>query len=461
MKSGFSAYAVMLTVLLSACVPPFEDPQPESPAGSGVEAHLPGEYSDFKPVDLDDSQVIDGYTDRVAYSPGDSIRLYINARQDLPNATLSLYDIVYNRIGQVRGHISIQRMASGKPYQHGFGYRLPLRFRLPTNLRSGMYLLGGLIPFLVRADPKTSPNRAVVIYPSNTEAAYNEEGGKSMYSSDRARTVSFLRPRWVRWFQKPFLIWAWRNNLPVDFICDADMDDYRSIERYKVIIPIGHSEYWTLKARQNFDRFIDAGGHGLVLSGNTMWWRVTYSADGRQMHCSRDWHVDNWDNPKLGYLVGRSLGASFTLGGYGFARDGHPNPKGGQGFIITEPASPLLAGTGLKKGDLLSVPTDEYDGVPLHFPAGSSFPVWNDNAFNFAQRRLIGFDHAVDVNDNRGKPVHGTFIVFRRTPTSGYVVNTATTDWCSAKGIGGKDGDKIQRITRNALDLLLADRSPL
>jgi hypothetical protein len=38
---------------------------------------------------------------------------------------------------------------------------------------------------------------------------------------------------------------------------------------------------------------------------------------------------------------------------------------------------------------------------------------------------------------------------------SGIIINAASYDWCSYRGIGGQDGDKIKRITYNAIKKLL------
>ena len=64
---------------------------------------------------------------------------------------------------------------------------------------------------------------------------------------------------------------------------------------------------------------------------------------------------------------------------------------------------------------------------------------------------LLGFDKGF-----RGTETTGTFIVFKRSLTSGVVVNTGTTDWCSANGMGGQSGDAIKQITFNSITKLLS-----
>ncbi len=135
-----------------------------------------------------------------------------------------------------------------------------------------------------------------------------------------------------------------------------------------MIIP-AHSEYWTLQARTNYDKFVLAGKHALILSGNTMWWQVRYNKTRDQVMCFRKKEDDpikseemktiNWNDSLLNYPITRSIGAEFPNAGYGLKTD-----KGWNGYKIIKP-SPLLANTTLKPGDILPCPSDEVDGVPL------------------------------------------------------------------------------------------------
>jgi len=49
----------------------------------------------------------------------------------------------------------------------------------------------------------------------------------------------------------------------------------------------GHSEYWSTAAYQALERYLCAGGNVVVLSGNTMFWRVSYNRDGTIMECRK------------------------------------------------------------------------------------------------------------------------------------------------------------------------------
>src|SRR5690606_5306227 len=144
-----------------------------------------------------------------------------------------------------------------------------------------------------------SPVDALVVYPSNTANAYAESGGKSLYSREgRPGKVSFHRPIAVESLSAVCL--KWFSTLPdftVGFIADSDMDLYDNIVNAKVLVIAGHSEYWTREARLNFDRFVDEGGHALILSGNTMWWQVRYTEDRSGLICHKEDALDPISDP--------------------------------------------------------------------------------------------------------------------------------------------------------------------
>ena len=111
----------------------------------------------------------------------------------------------------------------------------------------------------------------------------------------------------------------------------------------------------------------------------------------------------------------------------------------------------MLEGLDVKKGDILSLPSGEYDGAPILNFTNDGYPVLDKAALGFQQVELIGFDRG----SRGGVETIGTFIVFKKNSSSGIVVNAASYDWCSERGIGGPSGEKFKRITLNAIEKLL------
>jgi hypothetical protein len=397
--------------------------------------------------------IVDGYTNTLSGFPGDSLSLYVNATAFSDAYKMSLYNLQGEVVASVVTTVFPQEAIPMRAYEVGFNYKLSTRFRVP-NLKSGLYLWDNKIPFIIKA---RNPS-IVVLYASNTENAYSNTGGKSLYAfnssnNEAAVAVSFNRPLAIERFGEAFFRWMEKQDLPgVGYISDADMDHYKEISKAHFLIVTGHSEYWTLKARKNFDRFIAEGKDAMVLSGNTMWWQVRYSRRQDQLLCYRKADLDKtkstklktilWNDSTLGYPILKSIGADFSYGGYG--------DKKGTGFggykIINE--SPLLEGTGLKKGEVLKLISRETDGAPLA-KMERGVPELDNSVLGFHRVEIVGFDHVL-----KGGTVDAvaTWIIFKRSYHSGTVVNVASTNWCSANGIGSNP--QIQRITQNMITKL-------
>lgn len=356
--------------------------------------------------------------------------------------SIGLYDLDGKEVAHFRGNLFPQESVGSKPWETGFGYKPSLKVVVP-NLKSGVYVWENKIPLIIRG---VNP-RIVVVYTSNTENAYCNAGGKGLYaynSTDKksAAIVSFKRPINLPKHSEAFLRWFAKQRFKdVGYITDAELDNYSEWKKADLLLIVGHSEYWTLEGRRNFDRFVNDGRNAIVLSGNTMWWQVRYNKDKDQLICyklvedpvkSKKLKTINWTDPQLDYPITSSLGADFPRAGYGRKED-----KGWDGFkIIT--ASPLLEGTKLKPGDILSLPSDEADGAPLLGFDNKGYPLIDQQSLGFDKTEIVGFDHVFRTQDGVA-----TWLVLRKTRSSGIIINAASTDWCSSQGMGNQDAQKI------------------
>ena len=85
-----------------------------------------------------------------------------------------------------------------------------------------------------------------------------------------------------------FHVWLDQAGYDYDVISDLDLHrDPGLLRGYRVVVLNGHSEYWSSEAYEGVDRFLRQGGAAVVLSGNTMFWRTTFSADGSVMECRK------------------------------------------------------------------------------------------------------------------------------------------------------------------------------
>jgi len=449
------------------------EPGPHDTPGTDLGSYTVTEFGDELYAPGDVSSIFNGYTDKLSYKPGETVRLFLSGPPN-NDQLIRFNDVNGNNILSFSTPIATQTINS-KPWVNGFGYNQTTEVKLPENLQSGFYRFSGDIPLICKGSAPAAD--VTVVFPSNTLNAYNYYGGKWLYRPGdaagnaiyRSTVVSFSRynpvtPGSTNNFIECFFRWMPDQNYNTRYITDSELEDYSEIQNSKVVIITGKSEYWTRQARLNIDKFIAAGKNVLVLSGDTMYWQVRYNTKENLMICYKGNGSDPlantiyetclWDTTYLKYPVRTSIGGDFNGGGYPMKV---ANPL--NGFTIVQDASPLFTGTGLKAGDLLNLPTIETDGAPvvdMILPETGGVPVIDNTKLNFHKVELLGYNYTRNPAD---KPGLGTFMVFQRQASSGTVVNVASTDWCSFNGIGGADKERTETITRNMIDLSLAGKS--
>ncbi len=84
------------------------------------------------------------------------------------------------------------------------------------------------------------------------------------------------------------LVWLEQNGFDYDMVGDLDVHrNPRILDSYPVVLINGHSEYWSGEAFEAFDHYLCQGGNVMVLSGNSICWRVSYNDDDTIMECRK------------------------------------------------------------------------------------------------------------------------------------------------------------------------------
>ncbi|MCL4509140.1 MAG: hypothetical protein M1296_06410, partial [Chloroflexi bacterium] len=192
---------------------------------------------------------------------------------------------------------------------------------VPVSLVSGIYFAklvrtdgvsgSSHIFFVVRNDASTS---AILFKTSDTTwQAYNDYGGESLYSGGPAPwgayMVSYNRPfntradssqDFVFNAEYPMVRWLEANGYDVSYFSSVDADRYGSLMlNHKIILSVGHDEYWSGQERSNFEAARNAGVNLAFFSGNEVFWKTRWqpSIDGsntsyRTIVCYKETHAD-------------------------------------------------------------------------------------------------------------------------------------------------------------------------
>jgi len=396
--------------------------------------------------------------------------------------------------------------------------------------------------FFVVRPPADSPNTILLQLATNTWHAYNDFGGQNLYTGgthaslqrpmargylhkpegagrrvttthppdrDMNTHVGYVRLNrlspyagsagWPDW-EQPFLAWAERNGYGIDVITNADLEEHPSIvQGYRLLLSVGHDEYWSGPMRDTVEEFIAEGGNVAFFSGNTALWQVRMEDPiddtatvmvGYKGQFKRDPVYDTdrvgeltsiWSDHLIGRPENEMTGVSFTRGGY--HRIGKRVTNGAGGYTVYRPQHWIFEGTDVDYGDVLGakatavgyecdgceytvvnglpVPTHA-DGTPETFEILAMVPAAHftrttaarppkpdePSEIEFLARRVFGSrDEAAVERIAAGQAMLGSYT----SSGGGTVVTSGSTDW--AHGLAGRD-KQIEQITHNILDRL-------
>ncbi len=438
-----------------------------------------------------------GYANPLSVAPKESVDIHLSTNAPYVH-------LVVERIGRANHQVYEQTNLSGKEHPipdraSSDGCQWPVAFSLPIppDWQSGYYQVTltttaerreadveaavtstGKLFFVVRAATPGKNSKILLQLATNTYNAYTNWGGHSLYSyHDRdglqGHRVSFDRPlrsQFSNW-EIHFVRWAEDNGFALDYAVNSDLE-FRPelLDHYRLVLSIGHDEYWSSPMRDHLEKFIAGGGNVAFLSGNTCCWQVRSEAAGRALTCWKQAYVLDplfrtgdphllstaWSHHLVERPENTLTGVGFLWGGY--HRSHGQFMDGPASYLVHRPDHWLFQGTGLKRGDRFggqdTVVGYECDGCEMKWEDGLPFPTGRDGTpksftilgtceARWAPGDSLWYDRF--PADRIGAAVLGTYT------QAGTVVTAGSTDW--VHGLRGHDA-VVEQITRNILQRL-------
>ncbi len=289
--------------------------------------------------------------------------------------------------------------------------------------------------------------------------------GGSTFGAPDHYDPSSPRQTFAHW-DAPFISWLEREGHAVEYCTDLDVHaEPPLLERYSLLLSVGHDEYWTDAMRRAVEIHGARGGNVAFFGANVCWWRIHLVESDTAMVCHQGGPrgaMDHWWSG-VGRPEDALTGVSYRHGGgwWGGARE----PAG---YVVQEGAHWAFAGTNLRTGDVFgrdSVPPlvgYECDGAPVE-----AIEDGTGRARLAADARRCGTPPDLrllavaplsgrwdELPSREGQPagagLHNAAMALHAP--RGTVFTTGTTDW--AQVLAG--GDRIvTQITRNVIDRLL------
>lgn len=375
------------------------------------------------------------------------------------------------------------------------------------NIKSGVYIISYKSLYEKNFNPifsiviKTNDKKDItIIYPTNTICAYNRQDGYNLYYSfehknnkyeNRAVSLPFQRPikptNLIYQYLDGFMKYIEKSEFNYKFLSDLDIDDYNNINNTKLIIIIGHSEYWTLKAVKNIEKFNSNGGNLMILSGNIMWWNVKYTDNNKYLKCYK---IDAYENEDKEHTckmlhhvdILNIFGLDFSYGGYGnkkyykkkqynrikFSKSNHDtkneeninnfnisynelikNSRVKNELILNSKNIPGFGGYKIidnsffeniiNNNEYINILSTESDGLPIK-ELKNGIPIVDNNILNFEIYKLLGYDIGFRAHKLK---ILG-MIYAQKKKSYGKIFNVGSTEWCSEESF---KNEKIRQIT--------------
>ncbi|WP_426103626.1 N,N-dimethylformamidase beta subunit family domain-containing protein [Massilia sp. TSP1-1-2] len=381
-------------------------------------------------------------------------------------------------------------------------------FALPAGWPSGAYIAhleepGAGAPHVALRDAAVlfvvrgyGAVRLLYKIPLATYNAYNFSGGGCYYanpprsSNPPGARLSFHRPgggvggptfgapdyydaasprqTFAHWDAR-FIGWLLHKGYTPEFCTDLDIHaDPGLLRDYRLLLSVGHDEYWSEAMRDGVEGFIGRGGNAAFFSANLCWWRIHLVDGASAMVCHQGGPhgaLDHWwPASGAGRPEDALAGVSYRHGGGWW--DG---PRETAGFAVQDPDHWIFAGTGLRRGECFGADTIpplagyECDGAPLAaFDHASGLASLAPDARQCGTPAGLTLLAACPLDARwQESPlretcaaaggVHAaTMSIFTR---GGTVFSAGTTDWAQVLGSG--QDERVDTMTGNVIDGLM------
>ena len=253
-----------------------------------------------------------------------------------------------------------------------------------------------------------------------------------------------------------FIQWLEGAGYRADYCTDLDVHEEPALlEPYRLLLSVGHDEYWSETMRDHVEAFIAAGGNVAFFSGNICGYRVHFTDGNTALTCAKvrqsgtqvaRWALGDWQ--ATGRPETELTGTTFRLAGGWW--DGRRETTG---YTVQHADHWVYEGTGLKDsqvfGDDPDFPLVGYEADGAAYVRRHRLAVATGEGGTPASFVILGL---AELGDGWVKSApHGAATMGVYTsPGGGIVFNAATTDWPRLLS----RSRQVERISRNVLDRL-------
>lgn len=492
---------------------------------------------------------VEVYTGALSAVAGDDLTIHVSTIAKRFTLQIARVGLEETLVWEKKGLSGTFHPTPSDAWERGCRWPPAVRIKVPSEWKSGYYQIKAIVnegqskaEFLafvvIRAERPAS--RILFVLSTNTYGAYNAYGGANLYQKRDGKAdikggehrISFLRP-WLPGFlwkpadydvdaeinsgdfdfsnamvlhrksgipylagvagfhnwERVMVRWLEKNGYDVEYAINSDLEYHPDLlKKYRLMLSVGHDEYWSWAMRDTLEGFVSAGGNACFLSGNISYWQVRMEDQGRSMVCYKGNYQEDpffkagkrrltttvWSSHIIARPETRMTGLSYWYAG--FSRFRGVVAQGPGGYLVYRPDHWVFKDSGMNYGDCLGqssiIVHYEVDGCPIRMQDGIPYPAdFHDGPTSLTILGMV--PAALDLRDFGGnelfqehvKEVFGTanpnavrqvgrnqgHAVMSIYTDNGTVFCAGTTDWTN--GLKGKD-PAVERVTKNLVDRL-------
>jgi len=395
-------------------------------------------------------EIVDGYPIEFSVDRGDNLRFFLNSKIANKKGLVYIYTIKRQKIDSLILDVIPQaKIKDTLAYQNGFNYQYEFIYNT-KKLKSGIYFIGNVVPFLVKEI--TKKNAITIVFPYGNLMAINNAGGRSFdpeNSKDKkaSKLLSMFRP--LPTGNNPVLFLHWMDSLygnkNLNFISDLDLINYNSIKGTKLLIIYGYSSFWTMEQRKNFDKFQESKGNVLAICSYLMNNKFLYDSKRMQMYfygrgdsiSTMERRTGVWHDPFYKYPNITSVGCSYEI-----VDKSKELKKSNEELIIVDREVPIFNNTAFNRIKLISNGNNS-----IKFSWGNNVPIADNSNGSFYLKKILAYNL---TEYNKHQSLGGIYFM-KKTKFSGDLIVVGYESWTDDTNFCN---NYIMTSTRNCINYL-------
>lgn len=396
-------------------------------------------------------EIVKGYPVNFSVNRGQNLEFYLNAQVDHKQGVVCIYDIHHQIVDSVILNLKKQAISTDTMmYERGYQYTNKHTYNT-AKLKSGIYFIGNVVPFLVK-EPHLK-NSITVVFPYANFMAYSNEGGKSFGVSNSSHGIAAQRlslERLPEYTNNPFAFIAWMTKAyghkNLNFVSDLDLENGESVAQTDLLILFGFQGFWTIKERQNLDNYLNKGGKLFAMCSSLINYKMTYHPDKNQLTYTvatgipdsllNEKNASTWNKF---YANTKSIGCSNEL-----RCNTEKLQKRRDAYVIINKKHPIFNGI---ETDSIKIDTQNGNAIAILDCNFKAIPEPDRKINNFVVNEILAFDYGQLSNT---QTITGIFN-FKKTTQSGEIIVIGNEKWCFAENL---EKEIISKITSNCIDYL-------